>query len=249
MVRDRTQLGIIHSLTRTISLAYQPFMLYAMKRWFPDWEEQVINAGGQIHDYDVNISLSGAKWGSPSFVQSNPSSLPRHPNIPSGQIPKHFALTRPIFEPLLRKLALERYPNVRIVTGVVTGIALDSKKRRVQTATYTVTGAKINQPCAFFIDCTGHGHTGTKWLPQAGLPAPKVITYKPDLRYTSSEVPCLMALAQVLNHFGTHQSTLRSPQTKAVAFQFPAGSRMPDHSFTYFKATPVLIIAASGGSR
>ena len=249
MVRERTQFGIIHRLTRTISLVYQPFMLYAMKRWFPDWEEQVTNAGGQIHDYDVNVSLSGAKWGSPSLIQSNPSSLPRHPNIPSGQVPKHFALSRPIFEPLLRKLALERYPNIRIVTGVVTGIALDSKKRRVQTATYTVTGAKINQPCAFFIDCTGRGHTGTKWLSQAGLPAPKVITYKSNLRYASSETPCLMALAQVLNHFGIHQSTLMSPQTKVVTFQFPAGSRMPDHSFTFFRVTLVLIIAASGGSR
>ena len=101
MVHDGIQLGIIHRLTHTILLAYQASMLYVMKRWFPDWEQQVINAGGQIHNYDVNVSLSGTKWGSPLLIQSNPSSLPCHPNIPSGQILKHFALTHPIFEPLV----------------------------------------------------------------------------------------------------------------------------------------------------
>jgi hypothetical protein len=184
-------MGAIHHPTRATLSVYQPFMLYAMKRWFPDWEEQVINAGGQICDFNINISLSGAKWESPAFIQAKPSSLPRHPNIPSGT-PKHFALTRPFFEPLLRKLVLERYPNISIVTGTVAGIKLDSKKRRVQTA--TVAGATIDQPCALFIDCTGSIHTGTKWLSQAGLPAPKVITYKSNLRYTSSEVLKSLAL-------------------------------------------------------
>src|SRR5258708_17979152 len=88
----------------TTSLVYQPFMLYAMKRWFSDWEEQVINAGGQICDFDFGVSLSGAEWGSVSLIQSNPSGLPYHPNIPSGpgRPPKHFALPRSLFEPLLR---------------------------------------------------------------------------------------------------------------------------------------------------
>ena len=194
MVRDRTQMRKIYRLIGTILLVYQPFMLYAMKRWFPDWEEQVIDVGGHVHDFDLHVSYCGAEWESPSLIQSNPSSLPRHPNIPSGQTPKHFSLSRHSFEPLLRKLVLERYPNIRIVTGLVTGINLDSKKRRIQTVTYTITGATINQPCAFFIDSTGRSHMGTKWLSQAGLPAPKVITYKSNLRYTTSMIIWLIAL-------------------------------------------------------
>jgi len=186
--------GTIHHLIGTISLVYQPFMLYAMKRWFPDWEEQVINVGGHVHSFEINVSYCGDEWESMSLIQSNPSSLPRHPNIPSGQIPKHFALSRHSFEPLLRRLVLERYPNVRIVTGLVTGISLDSKKRRIQAVTYTITGATTNQPCAFFIDCTGRSHTGTKWLSQTGLPVPKVITYKSNLRYTTSKIFWLVAL-------------------------------------------------------
>jgi len=165
-----------------------------MKRWFPDWEEQVLNVGGHVHAFDLNASLSGIELESTSLIHSKPSSLPRHPNIPSGQTPKHFTLTRHCFEPLLRKLVLERCFNVRIVTGIVTGISLDSKKRRVKKATYTITGATINQPCALFIDCTGRSHTGTKWLSQGGLPAPKVITFKSNQRYASSEVLWLMAL-------------------------------------------------------
>ena len=194
MVRDRTQMGTTRRLIGAILLAYQPFMLSAMKRWFPDWEEQVINVGGHVHSFELNVSYSGDEWKSTSFIQSKPSSLPRHPNIPSGQTPKHFSLSRHSFEPLLRKLVLERYPNIQIVPGLVTSISLDSKKRRIQTVTYTIAGATKNQPCAFFIDCTGSTHAGTKWLSQAGLPTPKVISYKSNLRYTTSTILWLMAL-------------------------------------------------------
>jgi hypothetical protein len=176
-------------LIRRSNAVYQPFMLLALKKWFPDFESQVLALGGMIKPYDISLCFSGLVFGSPTYIQPKAQCLPKHANIPmDGQVPHSFYLRRVLFEPLLRKLVKRWYPHVRFMRGTVTGIVLDTEKRRVVQVEYTgESGERANFGCALFVDCTGMARMGVKWLQKAGLPTPKVVTYNARLRYGFSE--------------------------------------------------------------
>lgn len=161
-------------------------MLLALKRWFPDFESHVLKLGGTVKPYDANLCLSGFVYGNPAYIQPEARCIPKHPNIPrNGQIPNTFNLTRMLFEPLLRRLVKERYPNVRFLRATVTSIMLDTDNRRVTAVEYKAENEKrtTKHGCALFVDCTGAARMGVKWLQKAGLPPPKVSTYDARLRY------------------------------------------------------------------
>jgi len=95
---------------------------------------------------------------------------------------------RVLFEPLLRRLVRGRYPSIKYLRGTVTGIVLDTDKRKVTGVDYiNENGERSNLRCALFVDCTGATRLGVKWLQRAGLRPPKVITYNPQVRYAFSE--------------------------------------------------------------
>ena len=160
-------------------------MLLALKRWFPDFESQVLALGGMIRPYDVSLCLSGFVYGDPAYIQPEARCLPKHPNIPrDGKVPHSFYLSRVIFEPLLRRLVKEQYSSIKFLRGTVTGIVLDSGKKRVTGVEYTADkGKTVKLGCALFVDCAGAARMGVKWLQKATLPPPKVITYDAKLRY------------------------------------------------------------------
>ena len=164
-------------------------MLLALKRWFPDFESQVLALGGTIKPYAVGECLSGLVVGHPADIQPDARCLPKHPNIPSdGQVPHTFYLMRFLLEPLLRRLLKRRYPNIKCLRGTVTGITLDTDKRKVTGVEYTNEGGeRVNLGSALFVDCTGAARLGVKWLQKAGLRPPNAITYNPQLRYAFSE--------------------------------------------------------------
>ena len=176
-------------MTRRSIAAYQPFMLLALRQWFPDFASHVLALGGTIKPWDISLCLSGFVIGDPAYIQPEARCLPKHPNIPSdGKVPHSFYLARVLFEPLLRRLVKGRYPGVRFLRGTVTGIAMDTGKRRVTGVEYTCEkGERVNLGCTLFVDCAGMARVGVKWLQKAGLPPPKVITYNARLRYGSSE--------------------------------------------------------------
>jgi hypothetical protein len=168
---------------------YQPFILLALKRWFPDFEAHVLALGGVIKPWDISLHLSGLVYGDPAYIQPDARCLPKHPNIPrDGKVPHTFYLSRFQFEPLLRRLVKERYPDVRFIKGTVTGIVLDSAKARVTGMEYTgEKGERVSQDCALFVDCTGAARLGVKWLRKAGVSPPEVTTYNAHMRYGFSE--------------------------------------------------------------
>jgi hypothetical protein len=176
-------------LIRHLIAVYQPFMLLALKRWFPDFESHVLALGGMIKPYDLSACFSGLVFGNPAYIQPEARCLPIHPNIPrEGKVPHSFYLSRVLFEPLLRRLVKERYPGVRFLRGTATGIVLDTDMRRVTEVEYTSkSGGRVTLPCALFVDCAGMARMGVKWLRKAGLSPPKVITYNPQLRSGFSE--------------------------------------------------------------
>jgi len=175
--------------TRRLILVYQPFMLLALKRWFPDFESHVLALGGTVKPYVVGECLSGFVVGDPAAIQPDARCLPKHPNIPrNGQVPHTFYLMRVLFEPLLRRLVKGRYPNIKCLRGTVTGITLDTDRRKVTGVEYTNENReRVHLGCALFVDCTGAARLGVKWLQKAGLQPPSVITYNPRLRYSYSE--------------------------------------------------------------
>jgi hypothetical protein len=175
--------------THRLIAVYQPFMLLALKRWFPDFESQVLALGGTVKPYVVGECLSGLVVGDPTAVQPDAWCLPKHPNIPrNGQVPHTFYLMRFLLEPLLRRLIKGRYPNIKSLRGTVTGITLDTNGRKVTDVEYTNKNReRMNLGSALFVDCTGAARLGVKWLQKAGLQPPTVITYNPRLRYAFSE--------------------------------------------------------------
>jgi hypothetical protein len=156
----------IHPIMTRLIAGYQPFMLLALKRWFPDFESQVLAVGGMIKSWTVGQYLSGLVTGDPAYIQPEARCLPKHPNIPrDGKVPQTFYLSRVLLEPLLRSLVKQRYSSVRFLRGTVTGIVLGADKRRVTGVEYAdENGGRVNLGCALFVDCTGMARMGVKWL-------------------------------------------------------------------------------------
>ena len=172
-----------------LNTVYQPFILLALKRWFSDFEDHVLALGGMIKPWDVSHYLSGLVYGNPAYIQPEARCLPKHPNIPSdGKVPHSLYLSRVRFEPLLRRLVKERYPDVRFIKGTVMGIVLDAMKKRVTGVEYTSEkGERVSLECALFVDCAGMARMGIKWLQKAGISPPRVITYNANMKYGFSE--------------------------------------------------------------
>ena len=171
---------------------YQPFILLALKRWFSNFEDHVLALGGMIKPWDVSLHLSGLVYGDPAYIQPEARCLPKHPNIPNdGKVPHSLYLSRVRFEPLLRRLVKQRYPDVIFIKGTVMSVVLDAMKKRVTGIEYTSEkgekGERVSLECSLFVDCAGMARMGVKWLQKAGVSPPKVITYNANIRYGFSE--------------------------------------------------------------
>lgn len=168
---------------------YQPFILLALKRWFSNFEDHVLALGGMIKPWDTSLHFSGLVCGDPAYIQPEARCLPKHPNIPNdGKVPHSLYLSRVRFEPLLRRLVKQRYPDVIFIKGTVASVVLDAMKKRVTGIEYTSEkGERVSLECSLFVDCTGMARMGVKWLQKAGVSPPRVITYNANIRYGFSE--------------------------------------------------------------
>ena len=170
------------------SLDYQPFLLLALRRWFPDWDERVTEQGGSIVPWDVNFHLSGFRLPSPTAIypHPHPSILPPHPNIPRERLPESFCLSRAKFEPLLRRLVVERRKNIRIISGLVTGLVTKGDTKKLTGVTYTIGPDTIEQGAYMVIDCSGPARVGLKALKRVvNSEGFATETYNPHIRYAT----------------------------------------------------------------
>ena len=174
----------------SLSPDYQPFLLLALRRWFPDWDERVIEQGGFIVPWDVNFHVSGFRLSSPTAVypHPDPSILPPHPNIPRERSPESFCLSRAKFEPLLRKLVVKQRKNIRIVNGLVTGFLRNGNTKNLTGVTYTTGSADTaEQSAALVVDCSGPAMVGLKALRRLvnSVGAFQTNSYSPKIRYAT----------------------------------------------------------------
>ena len=167
---------------------YQPFLLLALRRWFPDWDERVAEQGGFIVPWDVNFHASGFCLPSPKAVypHPDPSIFIPHPNIPRERLPESFCLSRAKFETLLRKLVVERRKSIRIVHGLVTGLAAKGDTKKLTSVTYTTGSDTIEQEASLVVDCSGLARVGLKSLKRlVNSEAFETKTYSPNIRYAT----------------------------------------------------------------
>ena len=54
-------------------------------------------------------------------------------------------------EPLVRRLTLERYKNIRVIQALATGFVLNDKKTKITAVAYTPKGGKPEQIEAAFV--------------------------------------------------------------------------------------------------
>jgi hypothetical protein len=52
---------------------------------------------------------------------------------------------RATLEPLIRRLALERYKNIRVIRALATGFILNDEKTKITAVVYTPKGGKSEQ--------------------------------------------------------------------------------------------------------
>ena len=68
--------------------------------------------------------------------------LPKHPNLQIKSPPEGLWIGRMTLEPLLRRLTMERYKNIRVIHATATGFVLNDEKTKVTKVAYTPKEAK-----------------------------------------------------------------------------------------------------------
>ncbi|KAF8492265.1 hypothetical protein JB92DRAFT_3003916 [Gautieria morchelliformis] len=133
---------------------YQAFMTLAVRKWFPNFDHEVVKAGARVVSADTKFHVAGV-----------PIEAPWH-QYTANNFPTITTLTRAGLETRLRRLVLATCPNVKYVPGAVislvrsesSGDAIDSVRVRSRD------GEESNIPATLVIDCTGPARGGFKWL-------------------------------------------------------------------------------------
>ena len=88
---------------------------------------------------------------SPASLYPGAKGLPKHPNLQIEKPPEGLWIGRMTLEPLIRRLTLERYKNIRVIRALATGFVLDDKKTKITAVAYTQKGGKSEQVEAAFV--------------------------------------------------------------------------------------------------
>ncbi|KAI5116397.1 hypothetical protein M0805_005865 [Coniferiporia weirii] len=133
---------------------FQPLALYALRKLFPNADQEVRNADGRIADYEMNVHA----YGRPVMK------LPRH-EYPDGKYPQCFFMSREMYERLLRRLVVNSSKRIRWVAGTATGVSTASGDPSTLSSVTVRTseGVEENIAAALVIDCTGGTQAGLKW--------------------------------------------------------------------------------------
>lgn len=163
---------------------YQPLLVMSLLRWFPNFVDEIQKMGGRVLPYKPSVYLAGKPFAKPAYPDFVPPSM----NI-----------SRPGFETLLRKLVLTSCPNVRYISGTVTGLIQAQSSSaiagvRVRNAT---NGEESILLASLLIDCTGPASAGLKWLKELATVNGNRetlsqlenlrVTYNPKLSYRTCE--------------------------------------------------------------
>ncbi|KAF8529996.1 hypothetical protein JB92DRAFT_2859327 [Gautieria morchelliformis] len=133
---------------------YQSFMTLAVRKLFPNFDQEVVKTGARVISADYKLHVAGV-----------PIEAPWH-QYTANNFPTITSLTRAGLETFIRRLVLATCPNVKYVPGAVIALvrsessadAIDSVRVRSRE------GEESNILATLVIDCTGPARCGFRWL-------------------------------------------------------------------------------------
>ncbi|KAF8577661.1 hypothetical protein K439DRAFT_1396445 [Ramaria rubella] len=184
----------------TANHTFQPFAVFALRKWFPKYDLEVKKTNGRFATIDNALHLSGCHI-----------STPLGKYLP-GSLPPIVLQTRPLFETTIRRLLMATCSNVKQVCGTATGLVRQGSQNanEVSVCMRSSTGEESTLPATLVIDCTGPALGGLRWL-QALLPEPKngepsleslMQTYNAKMAYTTCEFDVPTRIVDQLHDLG-----------------------------------------------
>ncbi|KAF8522629.1 hypothetical protein BU17DRAFT_86914 [Hysterangium stoloniferum] len=151
---------------------YHMFMVVALRKLFPDFDKEIESRGGRILHHRQRVHVSGLP-------------IPPPADWSTERYPPNLWMSRPAFEPALRKLVVTHCKNVQYLAGTVAD--LQREGRLVTAVTVNSKSGTESIPAAFVIDCTGLVLGGFRWL-KSSIPdkIPFKITHEPKMAYTTA---------------------------------------------------------------
>ncbi len=108
-----------------ICAGWVPVILYALRRLFPNFDDEAKKSGIGIVPYNCNAFYMGIPtFCPPENTFPGHGILPKHPNVPEGKIPEILACSRVSLELLIRRLVKETRPEIRFMRGSVTQLTV-----------------------------------------------------------------------------------------------------------------------------
>ncbi|GAA2675793.1 FAD-dependent oxidoreductase [Actinoplanes palleronii] len=136
-----------------------------IERWFPGFTGRAV-AGGAVR----------------ITAESSRSYANGVPKVSIGDRAV-LSMTRPYLEQRIRA-ELAAVPNVRMVTGRVTGLEFD--RSAVTAVRYEADGAGVRQPAGLVVDALGRGSRVTDWLTAAGWHRPPMLRGGDAVNYATA---------------------------------------------------------------
>lgn len=146
----------------------QGHALKLLNHYYPNIENDLVTAGAVSLDFGAQVRLYLANgW---------------MPQRSSGQT--GLSMTRPLLESKIREHTLAK-ENISIEWNArVTGLTITNEM--VSGVEYSLPSGQQHKDSALVIDASGRGTRVSRWLADAGLPAPSVSSIHVDVRYATS---------------------------------------------------------------
>ncbi|THU97261.1 hypothetical protein K435DRAFT_69481 [Dendrothele bispora CBS 962.96] len=150
-------------------------------RLFPNLEKECHRSETRLMPADFKLALGGHKF------------LVPHEEY-GASFPQTIGAGRQGTETLIRRLTLntKEYPNISQISGLITGVRIDSKNPKFLESVQIQTEAGLKEiKASLVVDCTGPAQAGQEWIRSAGFAAgPKAldkltVSYDPRVRYSS----------------------------------------------------------------
>ncbi|KAF8577660.1 hypothetical protein K439DRAFT_535456 [Ramaria rubella] len=131
---------------------YQAFATLALRKWFSEYDTEVLKMGGRFGLSDWMLHMSGIPVAAPTHLYHG------------GALPDSVLQSRPTFETTLRRLVMTTCKNVHQITGTVTGLVQQDSGRIDEVRMRTPDGQESTLSATLVIDCTGPALGGLRWL-------------------------------------------------------------------------------------
>ncbi|KAJ6452014.1 hypothetical protein C8R47DRAFT_1229627 [Mycena vitilis] len=171
--KPKTRIMQYHAVHTLLAL----FVIAARRLW-PNFDAEVIAAGGRLRPADLQVHYSGLPRPAP------------YDEYPAGRLPQTLVMRRSSSQRLLERIFLEHPTSAKttVLRGTVRSLSASDDGASIATVTFRqIDGTLVAlDDAALVVDCTGGAaQSGLKWLPAAGFSVPATIRseYQGNMQY------------------------------------------------------------------